>query len=429
MSTSDRFPLAAKKIYKGKVGDIASPFLSGTRLAFEWNQGVLEPLVRSFMDSKITAEEPKAEDLPELPPDHYKQPTRDDKRPVGTHTRGDMLACYLPASLNTREVYGIKFFVGKVRWQAKQIADEYSLPEEEVLEALIVKIFWHEVGHAWIEDIASELDPELEAYKRVRDGIGRYIFHEEAVCNTIALRMLRLYLREPKDTPLIHAMKEFMTKQGEGYRDFEDLNPWETQKETRKKEAPQEEATETRSHQKLEQQIEDLLADVKVYRFERKRASDAIRRFFTVESDPARWVTHDDLPDNQNVAPFLLNWRHPLHADQIDKDESQRQSVPQFLNDIMKGHDAAGIKKLLEDNPDAVLACDFLGPDATYHYNNKIGDLLPSEVTHLKKLKTCLSRHKLIDCYGNSAEKLKREVRNKLIRLVLSQSKQPPIEI
>jgi len=276
MSTSDRFPLAAKKVYKGKVGDIASPFLSGTRLAFEWNQGVLEPLVRSFMDSKITGEEPKAEDLPELPPDHYKQRTRDDKLLVGTHTRGDMLACYLPASLNTREVYGIKFLVGKVRWQAKQIADKYSLPEEEVLEALIVKIFWHEVGHAWVEDIVSLIDKDFRIYKRVHTDCGGYIYDEEALCNTLALRMLRLYLRDSSgfppdrpDSPMIDSFKKFMKSQGRGYRNFVDLNPWETNKERSKEEAPREEKRQINSHKKLEQQIEDLLSDV--YGFERER--------------------------------------------------------------------------------------------------------------------------------------------------------------
>ncbi len=413
MSTSDRFPLAAKACFdEDKLNAMASPILSGTRLAFEWNKGVLGPLVRSF--KAVDPEEPKAEDLPELPDT---RPHCDNDRQGGTHYRGDMLACYKPASLNTQDAYGIHFFVGKIRWQAQQITDELGASEssnlgDEVLEALIVKMFWHEVGHAWVEDIASEIESSLKTYKEVHEDYGGYIPDEEAFCNTLALRMLRFYLREDKEAPLIDAMRSFMLSQGTGYRRFEDFNPWEI------------EENEKSTFEKLKKQMEDLFLDV--YRLE---ASGAIEKFFHAGSDRALWVTHDAYPNDETVPPCMLNWKHPLHADDIKKGTSQGQPLPKLLKgareldeiarkladesnfatkDELKKREAgvkSRIKELLETNPHAVYACDFLGPDAPFHVHKNITIAFPSEETQLQQLSDHLSSPKPIDWYGNTANK------------------------
>ncbi len=422
MSTSDRFPLAAKACFdQEKLNALASPILSGTRLAFEWNKGPLEPLVASFKE--IHLEEPKAEQLPELPPDHDKQPTKDNQPFEGQLSRGDTLACYRPASLHRKDPdqYGIWFFVGKVRWQAFQIAEKLrktdaAISEDEVLEALIVQIFWHEVGHAWIEDIASTIDKDLEIYTSVHKQYGGYIFDEEAFCNTLALRMLRFYLREDKNAPLIDAMKRFMRSQGRGYRRFEDFNPWGTEENGKS------------TFEELKKQIEDLFHDV--YRFERAEASGAIGKFFHAGSNGALWVTHDASPNDKPVPPCMLNWKHPLHADGIKKGTSQGQLLPKLLKgaqeldeiarkladesnsatkDELKKRGAgvkSRIKELLETDPHAVYACDFLGPDAPFHVRRGITTAFPSQKAQLQQLLKHLSPPRPIDWYGNTAEKL-----------------------
>jgi hypothetical protein len=404
MSTSDRFPLAAKARFSEEELDaMASPVLSGTRLAFEWNKGALEPLVRSFMKVEPEDPSPDPEDQTPLPDDHDQQPVWDmvdnqSQRPDALlndeTTQRDFLAFYKAACRAKPSDYGIHFRVGKIRGLAlrleKRLHDltKASRPveESEVLEALIVKIFWHETGHAWIEDIAASIEPSLEKYNSAQERWGAYIFMEEAICNTIALRMLRFYLRESRTSPMIKTFTEFMKTQGKGYNRFEDLGPWGDKQDV------------------LEKNIIRLLTEV--YDYDDKDADKWTIDFFAHDAQ-LKWMTHDrhHISPSSPMHPsgtrnlYMQHWKHPLHAHQAQLPSARLLLVAiELANSLKSGKETSKLKAevetILDQHPEAIHASDFIGPDAALRICDGLLEYLPLGL--LKKLKVLPES---VDCY------------------------------
>jgi hypothetical protein len=145
----------------------------------------------------------------------------------------DPIAWYCPASFFPPEKYGIHFDAAKVRRLALNLEKHdpsASITQDEWLVAAIVKIFWHEICHGWVEDLChlvESLNGENH-YKEIQIKLTSYVFMEEALCNTVALWMLKFFFQSHKQKDVIFAsVIDFMKSQPKGYRDFRnDMPQW-----------------------------------------------------------------------------------------------------------------------------------------------------------------------------------------------------------
>jgi hypothetical protein len=402
-------------------------------LAFEWNKGALKSLVDNFMD--VEPEEP-SEPEP-LPLDHDKQRTgrrehHETNEPTGQR---DYLGYYVPASHGTPKRYGIHFCADKMRWQATKMAKESSsLGERDIHEALIVKVFWHEVGHAWIEDIVASIGENISSkeearkkYLAAQERWGAYIFLEEAICNTIALRMLRFYLRESENSLMIEAFKTFMKSQGKGYSWFRDLGLWGLRQD------------------ELEEDIVELLE--KVYKFSKEPAEVAVKSFFAWMVQ-VPWCTHDRqplLPEEQQIPPFFLRWKHPLHAEKLKESSSIGEDVGQPNAPILAAAlelDTKTLNKLYEEKSTGVLLSklfvmppevfqvwDFIGPHAPLRVIANAAR--PLRAASDEDLQTIEQLRNCADCYEREPFKglADNEILVREIKRALIQKRKKSIEI
>ena len=145
----------------------------------------------------------------------------------------DPIAWYCPASFFPPQEYGIHFDAAKVRRLALNLEKHdpsASLTQDEWLVAAIVKIFWHEICHGWVEDLChlvESLNGENH-YKETQTKFMGYIYMEEALCNTVALWMLKFFFKSHQHKDVIFAsVIDFMKSQPKGYRDFrKDMPMW-----------------------------------------------------------------------------------------------------------------------------------------------------------------------------------------------------------
>ena len=143
----------------------------------------------------------------------------------------DILAWYVPMCDHSPAkgpggFYGIHFDVGKMLCVAKDLksgkihkieawVEQYkgnqTIDDDELgndngeysnwLVTLIVLVFWHEVCHAWVEDLMMLYYDEplrstgLTDSKLYKDKLKQSFPEEEALCNTNGLGMLRVFLQ------------------------------------------------------------------------------------------------------------------------------------------------------------------------------------------------------------------------------------------
>jgi hypothetical protein len=148
-----------------------------------------------------------------------------DAEPVSVWRRRDPMAWYSPASFHPAETYGIHFDAAKVRRMALRLEDSGAAgptPDDWLIAAILTN-FWHETCHAWVEDLChltESLNGE-NTYKATNGKYHCYIFMEEALCNTVALWMLKFFFRSHRHKKAVfEAVMDFMRSQPKGYRDF-----------------------------------------------------------------------------------------------------------------------------------------------------------------------------------------------------------------
>jgi hypothetical protein len=139
----------------------------------------------------------------------------------------------------------------------------------------------------------------------------------------------------------------------------------------------------------------------------------------------------------------MRRWKHPLHADRIANDEQVGQLPPKLLLVALELADLSksgahtsekqlrkDIKTMLEVDPEAIHASDFIGPDAALRICERLPGYLPLDL--LKKLKDRLPSPESVDCYRNNSP-LKRllikEIGKALVKDYLKRSSEIDLEI
>jgi hypothetical protein len=253
-------PLSALSAYSKKHGPIppiGSNQINGQRLEFQWN---FDPVLKIAEAFKAYDPAPETGDITSIcdhedvvenqpvwdlnDPSNHKDDHRpeegrsfsdskDEKESDFVWRQRDPIAWYCPASFFPPEKYGIHFDAAKVRRLALNLEKHdpsASLTQDEWLVAAIVKIFWHEICHGWVEDLChlvESLNGENH-YKKTHWKFKGYIFMEEALCNSVALWMLKFFFQSHKQKNVIFAsVIDFMKSQPKGYRDFRnDMPQW-----------------------------------------------------------------------------------------------------------------------------------------------------------------------------------------------------------
>jgi hypothetical protein len=151
------------------------------------------------------------------------------KHPIGV----DKVAWYRPArfheSHNKDNWYGIHFDKSKICGLALRIQEgnyekgfKPSIDlNEKWLHAVLIKVYWHEVCHGWVEDLCSIAQTlvNTDYYTETAGRLGFYIKEEEALCNTSALSMVKhFYGAETSDE--IEGLKQCMNNAPPGYCDY-----------------------------------------------------------------------------------------------------------------------------------------------------------------------------------------------------------------
>lgn len=165
-------------------------------------------------------EEEKEDDykFPEMPPD-------DSDESITTR---ELIAWYSPACFNPPSKYGIHFDAGAVLKLSNELQGAKYSQDTSLVAAILIS-FWHEVCHAWIEDLTSiaHFITGIDYYKYAVKKYKNYIFMEEALCNTAALGMLEVFFSDPQDSQyrqeLLEKVMQYMRSQPKGYSYFRRL--------------------------------------------------------------------------------------------------------------------------------------------------------------------------------------------------------------
>lgn len=242
---------------------------------FQWNEPILRPICEEFLKravsdgslNSITAEDTLVVHGAHLAPHqpvwklepegetkekhkHSQEANQASKRDCESagplsFTAHEKIAWYCPAHFHLGEKirdYGIHFDVAKVVGMAKSLSEKVpaaSSPEIQdadwVLLAFVTCI-WHEVCHGWVEDLCclAEGVTGFDYYTETHRRYGSYIIMEEALCNTSAHGMLRVfYGREDDDHDIkpdilcqLTASTDWMRSQPPGYSDFAPISWW-----------------------------------------------------------------------------------------------------------------------------------------------------------------------------------------------------------
>jgi hypothetical protein len=191
---------------------IAPAMIAEERLMFQWDFCSLLRIANEFKKAEIadpkdvsamwtsgTVEKGQPKwDLSKPSAHPCEAPRRDrDIVPEEWWQRRDMIAWYVPAHTNSGD-YGIHFDAGKVRALAgilKACSSDSNITRDEWLITAILACFWHEVGHAWIEDLVTIAEAVAESafYVHTNHAYKSYIFMEEALCNTSVTGMVKCF--------------------------------------------------------------------------------------------------------------------------------------------------------------------------------------------------------------------------------------------
>lgn len=243
--------------------------LLGSTIYFQWNEPILRPICRKFLEQAnakeevgwqnlvIESQQTEASPKPGQPVWDLNEERRNDHEPNNNHRREkerehptdptatedgetvfvphDRIAWYCPAHFHRgkqKGEYGIHFDVVKVVGMGKSISAKASNPEDRklkpedwVLVALQICI-WHEVCHGWVEDLCSlaESITGVDYYTQATRRYGFYILMEEALCNTAALGMSLFSFNGGSQINhcknQLQAARDWMRSQPPGYKDF-----------------------------------------------------------------------------------------------------------------------------------------------------------------------------------------------------------------
>jgi len=149
----------------------------------------------------------------------------------------DIPAWYQPAHFNPPAEYGIYITRwGIVSYAESIIKGNKKISKEESLVSALAILWWHELTHAWVEDICSMIESLTgdDHYSTTSKKYNSYIFMEEAICNSSAYGNLASVLDDRK--PIIGAkftentienkqnildvVKKIFKAQRKGYSDF-----------------------------------------------------------------------------------------------------------------------------------------------------------------------------------------------------------------
>lgn len=220
-------------------------YISDFDLAFQWNIPEIKKLVNQIKYSKSVCEGyfseefevntnqpvwdmrvPDIEDYNE-PPIGQPKPSKDTNK----STTFERLGYYIHAHKNLDE-YGIYLNTGCLKNLSKEIESLSGLKNDDIsVIVAIEKVYWHEITHAWIEDLCSICEDiyGYDFYTPIIKKYNCYIFMEEAICNSCSVGMLIFLLQSHKQKDiLIYSIKKIMNKQPKGYRDYLSLNWWST---------------------------------------------------------------------------------------------------------------------------------------------------------------------------------------------------------
>lgn len=222
-------PISSTVIFGEDIFEASrSDTVGGCRLMFEWNLEPLRDLAKTVMKQYQPA------DTAPFATIEASEERSLDQRPVtsGWWRKHDLIAWYVPAHNRMIEDYGIHFDGSKLRRMALDLekhAPHGAIPELDWLVAAIEVCFWHEVCHGWIEDLSSlvEVITGKDCYTSTQTDYGStYIFLEEAICNTAATGMTKMFFQSYGEKEMIlAAIGEYMNLQPPGYCDYRVL-PW-----------------------------------------------------------------------------------------------------------------------------------------------------------------------------------------------------------
>jgi hypothetical protein len=151
----------------------------------------------------------------------------------GWFRRRDPFGWYVPAH-NRSDDYGIHLDPGRIRRLAQKLAtlaEDPMVDPDDWLVAAISLVFWHEQGHALVEEWVTlwELPFDHEKYARTMRRRHGFIPMEEALCNTYAHGVATVFWQSHRQGPtILRALGQFMRSQPRGYRDFVPLKTWPT---------------------------------------------------------------------------------------------------------------------------------------------------------------------------------------------------------
>jgi hypothetical protein len=155
----------------------------------------------------------------------------------------DIPAWYQPAHFNPPNEYGIYITRWGIVSYAESIINMNSkISREEALVSALALLWWHELSHAWIEDICSLIESLTgdNHYSGTLKRYNSYIFMEEAICNSSAYGNLAsvLDVRKPigganftentitNKQNILDAVKKIFRGQRKGYSDFYEFDCW-----------------------------------------------------------------------------------------------------------------------------------------------------------------------------------------------------------
>lgn len=236
------------KIVHGLRATIGSNRLNGAKLEFEWRDKEIKKVAEVFKSydpapetENISNVKNPGDEIPDQPEWDLQEPEAErdhlndnpeDNDPNSVWIQRDVIAWYCPASFHPSDKYGIYFDVAKVRRLGLRL-NSYGgqeIQEDDWLIAAIITCFWHEICHAWIEDICHLIDPNKRGsavYRNTHYKYRGYIFMEEAICNTVALWMVQFFFKKHKaKAKIFESIQTFMRSQGRGYRSFCDCGQW-----------------------------------------------------------------------------------------------------------------------------------------------------------------------------------------------------------
>ena len=207
--------------------DSSQVLIAGQRLVFQWNwtnlaivaaevsrraEGCSDELVALvggvMATSPIVEAQPSwrlsNDDDADAAGTHQAEPTHDGP-PILTEwwTQRDPFAWYVPAHNGTND-YGIHFDSCKLSAVARKLADiapNAGLAPGDWLIGAIEMALWHEVTHAWVEDLVSlaESITGSDFYTQTNRRYASYIFMEEAICNSSSAGMLKMFFQSHPD--------------------------------------------------------------------------------------------------------------------------------------------------------------------------------------------------------------------------------------